>query len=175
VESLLAQEGKSEGFLEQPALELAARELAADERQADPPTAALVVDTMLSRYRVIGKLGVGGMGVVYQAGDTRLNRPVALKFLPSQLAGDRRALERFEREPQVLASLSHPNIVSTWGFEESSGTGILACALGMEFVAVPTLADRIARSPIPIDEARSPVLSRPLSYPTNTIHLPSRL
>jgi len=89
------------------------------------------------------------MGEVYRARDSRLNRDVAIKVLPTDVAADHDRLARFEREAQVLASLNHPNIAQIHGVDDSSGTP----ALVMELVEGPTLADRIAKGPIPLDEA----------------------
>ena len=86
---------------------------------------------------------------VWQATDTQLNRQVALKILPDAFADDPDRLARFQREAQVLASLNHPNIGGIHGIEESEGTR----ALVLELVEGPTLADRIAKGPIPVDEA----------------------
>ena len=86
---------------------------------------------------------------MYRARDTKLNREVALKVLPSAFASDADRMARFQREAHVLASLNHPNIAAIHGLEESSGVR----ALVMELVEGPTLADRIAQGPIPLDEA----------------------
>src|SRR5262245_32129037 len=99
----------------------------------------------IAHYRIVSKLGEGGMGEVWRATDTRLNRDVAIKFLPESFASDDGRLARFAREAQVLASLNHPNIAAIYGLEER--------ALVMELVDGPTLAERIARGPIPLDEA----------------------
>ena len=100
-------------------------------------------------YNVTALIGEGGMGQVYQATDTKLNRQVALKILPEAFATDPDRLARFQREAQVLASLNHPNIAAIHGLEDSEGTK----ALVLELVEGPTLADRIAQGPIPVDEA----------------------
>ena len=105
--------------------------------------------TTLGPYSVTAKIGEGGMGQVYQATDTKLNRQVALKILPEAFASDPDRLARFQREAQVLASLNHPNIAAIHGLEDSEGTK----ALVLELVEGPTLADRIAQGPIPVDEA----------------------
>ena len=89
------------------------------------------------------------MGQVYQATDTNLDRQVAIKVLPEAFAGDADRLARFEREAKVLASLNHPNIGAIYGLEQSGDTR----ALVLELVEGPTLADRIAKGPIPVDEA----------------------
>src|SRR5437588_292321 len=108
----------------------------------------IAADTKLCRYEIRSKSGEGGMGEVYRARDEKLNRDVAIKILPEAFAQDFDRLTRFKREAQVLASLNHPNIVSVYGLEESNGF----IALAMELVEGPTLADRLASGPIPIDE-----------------------
>ena len=105
--------------------------------------------TTVGPYSVTAKIGEGGMGQVYQATDTKLNRQVALKILPEAFASDPDRLARFQREAQVLASLNHPNIAAIHGLEESDGQQ----ALVLELVDGPTLADRIKQGPIPVDEA----------------------
>ena len=105
--------------------------------------------TRLGAYDVTAQIGAGGMGEVYRATDTKLNREVALKVLPDAFASDPERLARFQREAEVLASLNHPNIAAIHGLEEADGVR----ALVLELVEGPTLADRIARGPIPIDEA----------------------
>ena len=105
--------------------------------------------TTLGHYDVTALIGEGGMGQVYQATDTKLNRQVALKILPEAFAADPDRLARFQREAQVLASLNHPNIAAIYGLEEADDTR----ALVLELVEGPTLADRIAQGPIPVDEA----------------------
>jgi len=99
----------------------------------------------IAHYRIGAKLGEGGMGAVYRASDTKLNRDVAIKILPEAFANDADRMARFTREAQVLASLNHPNIAAIYGVEKR--------ALVMELVEGPTLAERIASGPIPIDEA----------------------
>ena len=100
-------------------------------------------------YDVTALIGEGGMGQVYQATDTKLNRQLALKILPEAFATDLDRLARFQREAQVLASLNHPNIGGIYGLEEAEGQK----ALVLELVEGPTLADRIKQGPIPVDEA----------------------
>src|SRR5262245_7170727 len=89
------------------------------------------------------------MGEVYRARDTRLNRDVALKVLPESFIHDAERVARFRREAQVLASLNHPHIGAIHGLEDANGV----TALVLELVEGPTLADRIARGPMPLDEA----------------------
>ena len=110
---------------------------------------ALEVGSRLGVFEVTGRLGEGGMGVVYRATDTTLNRDVALKVLPDAFANDPERLARFEREAKVLASLNHPNIAQIHGLEQSGDVR----ALVLELVEGPTLQDRIAKGPIPLDEA----------------------
>src|SRR5688572_24064667 len=110
---------------------------------------ALTPGTRLGPYEVLAAIGQGGMGEVYRARDTRLARDVALKILPEAFEYDPERLARFEREAQVLASLSHPNIGGIYGLEDSGGTK----ALVLEIIEGPTLADRIAEGPLPVEEA----------------------
>jgi eukaryotic-like serine/threonine-protein kinase len=110
---------------------------------------ALTSGTRLGAYEVLAAIGAGGMGEVYRARDTTLNRDVALKVLPEAFILDPDRLARFKREAQVLASLNHPNIAAIYGFEGSND----GQALVLELVEGPTLADRLAHGPIPIDEA----------------------
>jgi serine/threonine-protein kinase len=112
---------------------------------------SIAVGTRLGSYQITSSLGEGGMGQVYRATDTKLNREVALKFLPAQFASDRDRMDRFHREAQVLASLNHSNIAAIYGLEDSSSVR----ALVIELVDGPTLADRIAQGPIPIEETLS--------------------
>ena len=110
---------------------------------------ALTPGTRIGAYEVGDSLGAGGMGEVYRARDTTLDRDVALKVLPEAFTADPDRIARFEREARVLASLNHPNIGHIYVLEEAEGTK----ALVLELVEGPTLADRIAEGPIPIDDA----------------------
>jgi eukaryotic-like serine/threonine-protein kinase len=110
---------------------------------------ALQPNRRLGPYEILSAIGAGGMGEVYRARDTRLNRDVALKVIPEVFASDAGRMSRFEREAKLLASLNHPHIAAIYGLEESTSTK----ALVMELVEGPTLADRIATGPIPLDEA----------------------
>src|SRR5207249_2074939 len=109
----------------------------------------LAIGTRLGQFEILSPLGAGGMGEVYRAHDTKLNRDVAIKVLLPAVANDAERLARFRREAQVLASLNHPNIAAIHGLEDSSGVP----ALVMELVEGPTLADRIAQGAVPFDEA----------------------
>src|SRR5262245_50549025 len=103
----------------------------------------------MGSYEILGLLGAGGMGEVYRARDTHLNRDVAVKIIPEAFAADPDRLARFAREAQMLAALNHPNIGAIYALEESTGTR----ALVMELVEGETLADSIARGAIPLDDA----------------------
>jgi serine/threonine-protein kinase len=112
---------------------------------------SLAPGALIGPFQITAGIGAGGMGVVYRARDTQLNRDVALKVLPDSVAHDPERLGRFRREAQLLAALNHPNIATVYGLEESAG----APALVMELVEGSTLADRIAQGAIPLDEALS--------------------
>src|ERR1700694_267734 len=109
----------------------------------------LSAGTLLGPYVVVSPLGAGGMGEVYRARDSKLNREVALKVLPEGFANDADRMARFSREAQVLAALNHPSIGAIYGLEESEGVR----ALVMELVEGTTLADRTKQGPIPLEEA----------------------
>ena len=110
---------------------------------------ALTLGTRLGVYEIIAPIGEGGMGQVFRARDTKLDRDVAIKILPEAFAHDADRLARFTREAKTLASLNHPNIAGIYGLEESGGVS----ALVMELVEGDDLSQRIAKGAIPIDEA----------------------
>jgi eukaryotic-like serine/threonine-protein kinase len=110
---------------------------------------SLPAGTRLGPYEILGPLGAGGMGEVYRARDTRLDRDVAVKALPQMFAADPERLARFEREAKLLASLHHPNIAGIHGLEESGGQRYLI----LEFVDGETLESRLKRGALPMDEA----------------------
>src|SRR5262245_20364058 len=116
-----------------------------DERHA----VSLTTGAHVGPYEILGALGAGGMGEVYRARDTKLDREVAIKVLPELFVSDPERIARFQREAKTLAALNHPHIGGIYGLEDASGVH----ALVLELVEGPTLADRIAQGAIPIDEA----------------------
>ncbi len=108
-----------------------------------------MIGRSISHYKITDKLGAGGMGEVFLATDSKLNRSVALKLIPQAFTADPQRLARFQREAEVLASLNHPNIAAIYGIEEADGLR----ALVLELVGGPTLEERIEQGAVPVEEA----------------------
>src|SRR6201993_934775 len=108
----------------------------------------LISGTRLGPYEIISPLGAGGMGEVYRARDTRLDRTVAIKILPEHLAGSAEAKQRFDREARAISSLNHPNIGHLYDVGQQESTSFLV----MEFLEGETLADRLRKGPLPLDQ-----------------------
>src|SRR5438094_7099007 len=112
-------------------------------------TMALNGGSRLGPYEILMPIGAGGMGEVYKAADTRLNRTVAIKVLPPHFSDNPEMKQRFEREAQTIASLNHPNICTLYDVGRQDGTDFLV----MEYLDGETLTARLLRGPLPLDEA----------------------
>ena len=144
VESLLTQEKPADRFLESSDADAAVKQFAKGRREV----AEKLVGKRLGSYQIISLVGAGGMGEVYRARDTRLDRTVAIKVLPERLAERTDLRERFEREARTIASLNHPNICTLYDVGREGGTDYLV----MEYVEGETLAERLKKGPLPVEQ-----------------------
>ncbi len=147
VESLLGKQASAESFLEAPAADVAARLFDAQPPSAEPPTVPL--PEKIGAYRILKRLGAGGMGEVYLAEDARLGRKIALKLLPAAFTSDRESVWRFTQEARAASALNHPNIITIFEVGQTESTHFIAT----EFIDGQTLRQQLKAGNIPLLEA----------------------
>ncbi len=161
VELLLAANERADGFLDTPALELEAKNLAAEK---SPSSLAIRVGQMLGSYEILSHLGAGGMGEVWRARDTRLDRAVAIKVLPASLANDADRLRRFEQEARATSALNHPNILTIYDIGKHEGVPFIVA----ELLEGAELREQLKEGPLQI--RRSVELARQIAQGLEAAH-----
>ncbi len=154
VRSLLTSQQQAGSFLENPAMELAARAMALEQNEGSPedmqkPGGGIAAGAKLGPYEILAALGAGGMGEVYRARDTRLERSVAIKILPAAFSADGERLHRFEREARLASALNHPNIVTIHELGQAGSTHYIA----MELIEGQTVGELLYAGALPIRRA----------------------
>jgi len=147
VESLLQEGDQTGSFIESPAMKIIARDIASNSESNS--ISLPMIGKTISHYQIVDKVGVGGMGVVYKARDTKLGRDVAIKVLPEEFARDPDRITRFLREAKLLASLNHSNIAAIYDLEEADSEQFLI----QELIEGETLADRLKHGQISVEES----------------------
>ena len=163
VEALLAHAQTAEGFLAAPIGEIAAHIMAEDSDQS-------LIGRQIGPYRILSRLGAGGMGEVYKARDTRLDRTVAIKVLPAHVASDPQFRQRFDREARAVAALNHPHICTLYDIGSQDGIDFLV----MEYLDGETLALRLTKGPL-LSTRRSSTPYRSLTRSTRPMDRGSRI